>query len=423
MPSASSRPRDGVTANRALWGNAHYRKLLGARTISNIGNGIMPIALAFGVLDLPGATPTSLSIVLAAQAVPLVIMLPVGGVVADRLGRARVIAVTDIVLSAFVFTTAALFITGSATIPLLAGLSFVMGILNGLWWPAMSGLVPDVMGDDEQLQSANAYISVASNGGLIAGNAIGGLLVAAFGSGIAIAIDATTFLVAGLLVLTFRSVSTAHDSGESMLGDLVHGWRVFTSFTWVWVVTLSFSFIVMVLRGAEEVMGPVLALQEYGGPAGWALVLACMSAGLLVGAVTGSRIRVQRPIMFGMLISLALPAWLVCLAFALPLPVVAVGAFAWGIAIELFMVLWFTALQTHVPRESLSRVSAYDAMGSLMFGPIGLALAGPLIAAIGLQAGFLIAAGIAVVAILASLLSSSVRGLRSSSSPRPEPAA
>jgi MFS family permease len=398
---------------RILWGNVHYRRLFAARTISNIGNGIMPIALAFGVLDLPGATPTSLSIVLAAQAIPLVVMLPIGGVVADRLGRARVIAVADIILSAFVFTVAALFATGNATVPLLAGLSFVMGILNGLWWPAMSGLVPDVMGDDEHLQPANAYISVASNGGLIAGNALGGLLVAAFGSGVAIAIDATTFLIAGFLVFTFRHVSKPNKSEESMVGDLVHGWRVFVTFKWVWVITLAFSFIVMVLRGAEEVMGPVLALEAYGGASGWAVVLASMSIGLLVGAVLGSRIRVARPMVFGLLVSLVLPAWLVCLAFALPLPVVAAGAFAWGVAIELFMVLWMTALQTHVPREALSRVMAYDAMGSLMFGPIGLALAGPLVAGAGLEAGFLIAAGVALVALLVPLLSSSVRGLRS----------
>jgi MFS family permease len=402
-----------MSASSALWGNAAYRRLFAARTISNIGNGIMPIALAFGVLELPGATPTSLSIVLAAQAVPLIIMLPIGGVVADRIGRARVIAVTDVILSAFVFSVAALFLTGNATVPLLAVLSFIMGVLNGLWWPAMSGLVPDVMGDDKHLQPANAYISVASNGGLIAGNALGGLLVAAFGSGVAIAIDATTFLIAGLLVFTFRQVSKPNASEESMLGDLVHGWRVFVSFKWVWVITLSFSFIVMVLRGSEEVMGPVLALQEYGGAAGWAVVLACMSVGLLVGAVLGSRIRVRRPMLFGMLICLTLPVWLVCLAFALPLPVVAAGAFVWGLAIELFMVFWMTALQTNVPRDSLSRVMAYDAMGSLMFGPIGLALAGPLVAVLGLQAAFLIAAGVALVAILASLLSSSVRNLRS----------
>ena len=66
-----------------------------------------------------------------------------------------------------------------------------------------------------------------------------------------------------------------------------------------------------------------------------------------------------------------------------------------------------------MPRESLSRVSAYDAMGSLMFGPIGLALAGPLIGVVGLQTGFLVAAAVITVALLATLLSASVRNVRS----------
>ena len=76
-------------------------------------------------------------------------------------------------------------------------------------------------------------------------------------------------------------------------------------------------------------------------------------------------------------------------------------------------VLWFTALQTHVPRESLSRVSAYDAMGSLMFGPIGLALAGPLVSTVGLEEGLIISAVLIAIALVASLVPRSVRGLRS----------
>lgn len=396
--------------SRDLWRNGDYRRLFAARTISNVGNGIMPIALAFGVLALPGATPTSLSIVLAAQAIPLILMLPVGGVIADRLGRARVIAVTDIVLSAFVAIVAVLFLTGTATVLLLALLGLVTGTLNGLWYPAFAGIVPDVV-PEEHLQPANAYVSVASNGGLILGSAIGGLLVAAFGPGIAIGIDAASFLLAGLLVFSFRHVSQPNESGESMVGDLAHGWRVFVSYRWVVVIVLAFSFIVMAMRGAEEVLGPVLALEEYGGAAGWALVLGCLSAGLLVGALLASRVRVRRPLLFGMLVTLALPLWLVTLAFAMPLAVVAAGAFVWGLAMELFYILWLTALQTNVPREALSRVSSYDAMGSLMFGPIGLALAGPLVDSVGLQTAFLIAAAIATTAILASLLSRSVRRL------------
>lgn len=399
-------------SGRALAGDARYRRLFVARTISNVGNGIMPIALAFGILALPEGSPTALSVVLAAQAIPLVLMLPLGGVIADRLGRARVIAVTDIVLSVVVATMSGLFLTGGVTIALLAGLSFLSGILNALWYPAFSGLVPDVVAE-EHIQPANAYLSVASNGGLILGNALGGLLVAGLGSGVAIALDAVSFLVAGLLVLSFRQVSAPHRSGDSMLGDLRQGWRVFISFRWVVVIVLAFSLIVMVLRGAEEVMGPVLALQEYGGARGWAVVLGMQSLGLLLGALAASRVRVRRPMLFGMLAVLTLPVWLVSLALALPLWAVSLGSFAWGISIELFAVLWFTALHRNIPREALSRVGAYDAMGSLMFGPIGLALAGPLITVVGLEAGFLIAAAIATLAILGAMASRSVREQRS----------
>ncbi len=400
------------SSTRALLGNARFRRLFLARTISNIGNGVAPIAIAFGVLSLPGATPTSLSIVLAAQALPLVLVLPIGGVIADRLGRARVIAVTDIILSAFVMTTAVLFLTGNATVALLAILGAISGCLNALWWPAMSGLVPDVV-EKEHLQPANAFVSVASNGGLIAGNAIGGLLVALVGSGWAIAVDSLSFLVAGALVFSMRDVSTPHRSGESTLADLAHGWRVFWSYRWVVVVVGAFSFIVMVWRGAEEVMGPVLAREIYGGAAGWALIMTFQSIGLLLGALVASRLRVQRPLVIGLLATLALPLWLITLALGLPLIWVAVGSFAFGVSLELLAVWWFTAMQTNIPREALSRVSAYDAMGSLMFGPIGLALAGPLIAGVGARAAFFIAAAVSAAAVLGALLFRSVRQLSS----------
>ena len=400
------------TSTRALLANPRFRKLFVARTISNIGNGVAPIAIAFGVLSLPGATPTSLSIVLAAQAIPLVLVLPVGGVVADRLGRAKVIAVTDLILSAFVMTTAVLFLTGNATIALLAILGAISGCLNALWWPAMSGLVPEVV-EDKHLQPANAFVSVASNAGLIAGNAIGGVLVALIGSGWAIAVDSVSFIIAGLLVFSIRDVSTPHSSGESTLGDLAHGWRVFWSYRWVVVIVGAFSFVVMVWRGAEEVMGPVLAREVYGGAAGWALIMVFQSVGLLLGAVVASKLRVRRPLVVGMVAMLTLPLWLVTLALELPIGWVALASFACGASLELLAVWWFTAMQTNIPRDALSRVSAYDAMGSLMFGPIGLAISGPLIVSVGANEAFLIAAALATAAILGSLLFRSVRQLSS----------
>jgi hypothetical protein len=81
-------------------------------------------------------------------------------------------------------------------------------------------------------------------------------------------------------------------------------------------------------------------------------------------------------------------------------------------AFEQWGVHWTTALQTHVPRESLSRVSAFDAMGSLIFGPVGLALAGPLIAAFGVSEVLVGCAVITAVMLGLTLLDREVRGLR-----------
>jgi predicted MFS family arabinose efflux permease len=399
-----------MVGNREVLRNVEFRRLFWSRAISNVGNGVAPIALAFGVLALPGATPTSLSIVLAAQAIPLVLMLPFGGVIADRLGRARVIMVTDALVSVFVMTMAILFITGHANVPILAILGALSGLLNGMWYPAMSGLTPDVV-PDEQLQSANALVSIATNVGFIAGNALGGVLVALVGPGWAIAIDSLSFVFSAALIYSIRHVAKPHDSGESVLSDLIHGWKVFLSFRWIVVIVGCFSFIVMVWRGAEEVLGPVLALDIYGGPKGWALVMACQGVGLLIGGIAASRVRAGHPLVIGMLVTLALPVWLLLLAAEAPLLLAAAGAFVFGFALELFYVFWLTALQTRVPRESLSRVTSYDALGSMMFGPIGLALAGPLVAVIGLHTTFIAGAVVATLAVVVSLMFRSVRQL------------
>jgi len=401
---------------RAVLRDRHFRRVVLSRLISNVGNGMTPIALAFGVLALPGATPTSLSIVLAAGTIPVVLFLPIGGVVADRLGKPRVIGICDLLVSAVVMTTAVLLITGYATVTNLAILAAITGALHSFWWPAYPGLVPDVV-PDEHLQPANALMSTASNAGLIIGSALGGVLVATIGSGWAIAVDAVSFLIAGGLVFSVRHLSRPHVSGESMLADLAHGWREFTSHRWVVVIVAAFSFIVMVWRGAEDVLGPVAARENYSGPSSWAIVLSAQAAGLLIGALISTRLRARRPMVVGMVITLALPLFLVLLAVAAPLWVVALAAMIFGASLELFGVLWFTALQTHVPHEAIARVSAYDAFGSLLLGPVGLALAGPLLLVLSLSQAFWLAAGIALAAIIGGLIPPSVRHLRAQTAP------
>ena len=398
------------SATRDLISDPNFRRFFASRFISNVGNGMQPIALAFGVLAIPGATATSLSIVLAATAIAVLVVLPFGGALADRYGAARLVGAADITISLLVATQAILFITGTATVPVLAVLALGVGALNGLWYPAFAALTPDVVAPD-RLQPANALVSIAQNVGYILGASAGGAIVALAGSGVALAVDSASFVIAGLLVWSLRHLSQRRHSGESMLADIISGWAVFVSFRWVVVIVVAFSFIVMSWHGSEQVLGPVLADDAYGGPRGWSIVLAAQAIGLLVGGLLAVRARFKRPLLIGMVAMITLPAWQVSLAFALPLVIVSCGAFLVGIAIELLYVLWTTAVQSRVPRESLSRVSSYDALGSLMLGPLGIALAGPLVGALGLTNVFLIAAAISAAAILGSLLSRSVRNL------------
>jgi hypothetical protein len=102
---------------------------------------------------------------------------------------------------------------------------------------------------------------------------------------------------------------------------------------------------------------------------------------------------------------------LVMLAIEAPWPVIAASTLLAGIGIELFSVFWDTSLQTHVPNEVLSRVSAWDAIGSLVLIPAAYAIVGPLADAIGIEQTLWLCAGIVFVAITAQLLSREVREL------------
>ncbi|MDX6490743.1 MAG: hypothetical protein QOD43_988, partial [Gaiellaceae bacterium] len=124
------------------------------------------------------------------------------------------------------------------------------------------------------------------------------------------------------------------------------------------------------------------------------------------------RFRPHRPLFVGMAAFSCASVPLVLLASVRSTVVIAVGFLLAGIAIEIFSVAWATALQQHVPLDKLSRVSAYDGLGSIVLIPIGLAIAGPVADAIGLKEALLLAAAISTASALATLAVRDVRDLR-----------
>jgi MFS family permease len=389
----------------------YVKRLFVARFISNYGNGMGPIALAFGILGLPNGSANLLGFVLGTTTVLFLVMAPFGGVIADKYGRAKMVGLTDMAGGLILFVQAGYFATGNVPIAVLLIVNGAFGILWGIFWPAFSGVIPAVL-PEAGLQKGNALNALFTNSGMILGAASAGFLIDAFGPAITLGIDAASFFVSGLLVFTFRHLTPrAEHSENTMIDDLRHGWKVFISFRWIVIIVAVFSFIVMCWAAAENVLGPLIALEHFDGAKSWSYVITAESVGLVVGSLIAIKVKPKYPMRFLMLSSFTITFYIASLAKPQSLAVIAVGAFLFGITLDLWGTLWNTALQRKVPRDSLSRVSSFDAMGSLMFRPIGLAIAAPLSTLLGIETFIYILAVITVFAIVLPLFNSEVRNM------------
>ncbi len=388
-----------------------FLPLITARFISNLGNGLSPIALAYGVLSLKGATGSDLSLVMAARVTPMIIFMLLGGVIGDRFKRNRIVGGTDVIGSLFAATSAISFIDGFASVWLLCLMGGLFGILNALWWPAMSGVLPEIL-PKASLQKGNAVVGLLSNFGFVAGALAGGTIVTLFGSGWALLVDAISFLIAGLLVWNIDLPPMPERERNSMFHDLKVGWFEFISRSWVVAIVISFTFMNLCFEATISVLGPLAFNSGGHGPRNWSFNLAAITAGMIVGGIASFKIHFSRPLVLGMVSIALVPAWIYFMGFKLPLALVLLGAFIAGVAVEIFTVVWGTSMQTNIPEASYSRVVSYDAFGSYALAPLGIAFAGPIASWIGVSHTLLAAASVALIAAVVPLTLKSVRELR-----------
>lgn len=396
----------------------YVKRLFIARFISNFGNGMGPIALAFGILALPNGSANMLGFVLGTTTVVFLLMAPFGGVIADKYGRARMVGLTDMAAGAVLFIQVFYFAKGEVPLAILLITNGFFGLMWGIFWPAFSGLMPAVL-PEEGLQKGNALNAFMTNAGVISGAAVAGILIDIFGVAFTLAIDAASFFISGLMIFTFRHLTPrAQKTENTMLDDLIHGWKIFLSFRWIVIIVGAFSFIVMCWAAAENVLGPLIALEHFNGAKSWSFVISAESAGLIVGSLIAIKVKPKYPMRFLMISSFTITFYIWSLAKPQSLLMIAFGAFLFGITLDLWGTLWSTALQRKVPRDSLSRVSAFDAMGSMMFRPVGLAIAAPLSTLVGIENFLQILAAITVVAIVVPLLDPQVRNMSYEDLPR-----
>ena len=389
-----------------------FYQLFLARTISNFGNGISPVALAFGVLSIAGADATSLSLVQFARSVPILFLLFVGGTLADKYGRAKIMGLADMWLSLLIMIVAVSFLIHQPSVWLLVVVGVLAGLLNGIWYPAFSGMIPIIV-PEEKIQKANAALGFGSNVAFMFGTVAGGLVVSNLSVGVALGIDALSFLVAGALVYPLRKLPQAGrtDDGEKVnfAHELRLGWTEFRSRTWLVAVVIGFGFINASVEAVWAVLGALQSQSKYSGALTWSWILGAMSIGFLLGTVIANHLKPRRPLVVMMLLMLAHPIFFFTFGTAQPILAVMVTAVLFGIAMDVFYVMWSTVIQQQIPAEVLSRVNSYDSFGSFLLGPIGMMLAGPLAIWIGIEKTMIFCSAISLVAVLAVLAVPAVR--------------
>ncbi len=349
-----------------------------------------PIAIAFGVLELTGST-TDASIVIAAPTLASIVVLLLGGVLADRTSRQRVIYSAELLAMVAQFFLAFLFLSNFATVPWLTFFMLINGIAMAFHAPAATGFIIQLVAK-EDLQAANALLGTARNGAIAGGAALGGILVAVFGAGTTLLIDAISFGVSAILVISLKPKLQITPEAASVFEDLRIGWREFTSHTWLWVIVIQFSLIVAVGESVFGLIGPAVTREQMGGAVDWGFIASGFGVGTLVGGLVGMKVRPKYPMRFATLCVFFFIGVELTLAVPMSVYTIAFAAFISGLAGQLFAVLWYTTLQMKVPAHMLSRVSAYDHLGSIVLAPLGIVAAGILFEVIGFRLTLIIAA-------------------------------
>ena len=354
-----------------------FRLLWLGQSASTLGDALLIVAVGLFVTDLTG-DPRDVGMVLAAYVLPLVVFLLVGGVIADRLPRQTVMIAADLIRGVLHGTLAVLIATGAVRIWHMVLIGLLFGTSQAFFQPAYSGLVPQTVPESE-IQSAQALNGVSREAAAFIGPAVATALVLGVGGATAFAVDAATFGVSALTLLGVRARSRGEPGERStMLAELREGWSAVRERTWVWATISAFSTALLVALAPFFVLGPTVAETVYGSQAVFGVTNAFWGVGTVAGALLGARWRPRRPMLAGLLVAVVWPGQIALFAAGPPLPLLYPVTATAGLGIGLFAVWWETALAQRIPPHLLSRVAAWDWMGSLGLLPLGYVLAGPL---------------------------------------------
>ncbi|MGH7610854.1 MAG: MFS transporter [Candidatus Dormibacteria bacterium] len=410
-----------------LFGIRDFTLLWAGGTISMVGDGVYFVAIAWEVYRISNV-PTALGVVSAAFGLPQVLLLLVGGVLSDRIDRRLVMLWGNAVSALTVGGIGLLVLVGRAGLPDLIPLVAAYGTSQAFFMPASRAIVPGLVEAAllPQAMAVEQFVSPITQG--LVGPALGGLLIALHGSGVAFLVDALSFAIATITLAAMAPAPapppTEGSAGESpsVLREAGHALRFVRSVPWIWAGLAAAGIANVALTGPLQVLVPFLIKYRlHGGPQDLGWYGALGGAGAISAALFVAWRGIPRRQVTWIFASWAVSTLaMIPLGLArsvwelLPCAFFIIGGVSFG------NLIWFARMGVQVPGQLLGRVASLDMTVSFALNPLSSATTGPLAQLAGARPVLLVSGAVATLITLAFLL---VPGVHRDLPPLPAPSA
>ena len=387
-----------------------FRLLWVGQTLTLLGSFISQVALPFQILDL-GGSALELGTITSVFAVANLVFLLFGGAIADRVSRRALIVATELASGFVTAVIAGLGLAGRLELWHLYVLAASFGATTAFNIPALGAIIPELVPEDI-LVAGNALRGLSRQAARVSGPVVGGIIVSLAGPPVAFAFNATTFLLSAAVVWLTRPRPIDVRPRSSLLAEIREGFAFVFSVEWLWVTIFGFSIIVAGFIGAFGVGLPLLVTEvlRAGAPT-FGLITAAMGVGEAAGAGLMGQIRIRRAGIAMYLFAALGGVALLVYGLVPSVPGALAASVILGLSFVSFGVLWESALQRHVPRALLGRVTSVDWFGGNLLGPVAPLGAALIANAYGPAAVFLVGGAIATGLCLAALALPSIRRL------------
>ena len=388
----------------SLLRNRSLAAVLVAESVSLTGSAMTYVALPWFVLITTGSA-AKMAWVLAAELLPVGLLgIPAGSLIA-RLGAKRTMNLADGLRAPLMTAIPILHWTGHLTFPLLLTFTFLIGCFMAPYYASSRLILPEVVGEDEQLVAqGSAFVQAATQLTQLGGPILGGLLISWLSAPTVLLVDAATYVFSFFVIFVFVRAGKRVAPDESSRG-LFAGLRYVVKDKLLGPMMAAAAFINFVAQGLFAML-PVLVVRRFDeNPKILGFFFAAFGAGALIGSLIAAQVvrKVALTKLAGLaILGMAVPLWL--LAITLPWPLVLVVLALFGVFAPLVNAPVLALLTVRTPGALRPKVMTAVMTLSAIIGPLGFLAVGQALQYVGMTVVFLaIAAGFSAGAIAFSV--------------------